>query len=585
MIQWQRLALLVLAAGCGTPLIFPTAHDAGEQTPAVTDGGQLSPVDAGAKASLTDLQLFDNSTEIAAHIGALTFGDVQVLTDLPVTKTLTLNNRGASTFNLAPSAFSITGLGARDFTVSTSGLTLGPGHMGTFTVAFVPTSVGPRSATLLITTTLGTFDLELQGVGTAHHLFVGVGNQGRRIYSTDGINWLEADHDEMNHEAPTDCPDAAHQFTGPHGQLLCKPVYERDTNGFMGVCYGNGRYIATAGNSCQTGLVGADGGTYTKCGVKGFTYLSLDGKKWRRVADAGGMSCAYGNGTFVIATDGTAPLISTDGLTWAQGGDYLAEDGPKVSNGELVRGFTRVIFDGQRFVTTGQLDTVLTSVDGRNWSAPAQVEGQNVNNVALVGSGGRALILHSKIAELGETWVDGRVCTDAASCLTTDAGCIASNYHLSEYPTLKVGCYFGWGDDHVSAFQVSTSTSGNDWAPPVSWNSLLPKTPVSNHSFSGAASADGHIFLFGADMTAVLDDTATSYVFKPRTFSYSNPEGIVAGPVGSDGKRVFVGTGWQAEIFWSVDEGQSWQRYDMTKHKDLDNFSWAAFTYGRDPAP
>jgi hypothetical protein len=351
-----------------------------------------------------------------------------------------------------------------------------------------------------------------------------------------------------------------------------------DVSSFSAVCYGNGRYIATAASGCAN-ITDPDGTTHGTCGVPGFTYLSVDGKVWRRVSDAGGNSCAYGNGTFVIAVD-NAPLLSTDGLKWFQGGEFDAS-GPKNQYGGLAAGFRRVVFDGQRFVATGTLDAVATSSDGRTWSATTQRPGLDSASTLLAGARGRAVLSHPKVVQVGEAWVDGRTCKAQGTCAAGDTSCIEAAYVLARYPTETHGCSCAWNDDALGCFEVSTSAADNTWSAEALWTGLFGASPPA-HTFHSAAAAGGQVYLFGPDQNAVLDEGAATWRFVPRTFSYTNPEGVVAGPVGPDGKRMLVGTGWQAEIYSSADEGQTWVRFDMAHHPELDNESWSGFVYGSD---
>ena len=53
-------------------------------------------------------------------------------------------------------------------------------------------------------------------------------------------------------------------------------------------------------------------------------------------------------------------------------------------------------------------------------------------------------------------------------------------------------------------------------------------------------------------------------------------------PLGDGGAPIFVGTSWHTELYWTSDLGQTWSRFDMTAHKELDNSSWSDITYGSD---
>ena len=96
------------------------------------------------------------------------------------------------------------------------------------------------------------------------------------------------------------------------------------------------------------------------------------------------------------------------------------------------------------------------------------------------------------------------------------------------------------------------------------------------------AALGGKLWFFGPDQTGVFDPGPSTWAFTPRTFSYTNPGAVVGAPLGDGGAPIFVGTSWHTELYWTSDLGQTWSRFDMTAHKELDNSSWSDITYGSD---
>jgi hypothetical protein len=164
----------------------------------------------------------------------------------------------------------------------------------------------------------------------ANGMFVAVGDDGNTLsssitaYSTDGMNWQFG------------------SVTGGGGAL--------PDNGILGVTYGNGTFVGV--------------------GWFGTVITSTDGINWQ-VQDSGiggndrPMSVAYGNGAFVLSGAGFSPTNSAmlvyrsvdNGVTWTKA---LSTPAQVWLNG--------IDFVNNLFVIAGDLDTILTSPDGLNWT-------------------------------------------------------------------------------------------------------------------------------------------------------------------------------------------------------------------------
>ena len=100
-----------------------------------------------------------------------TFAETQI-TALSVPQTFTLRNIGTGTVTINPSDIVITGDNADQFVLTTIGsvATLATGEVATFTVRFNPTTVGEKTATIVVNSDAGQKSVPIEG--TAHDLTV-----------------------------------------------------------------------------------------------------------------------------------------------------------------------------------------------------------------------------------------------------------------------------------------------------------------------------------------------------------------------------------------------------------------------------
>lgn len=147
----------------------------------------------------------------------------------------------------------------------------------------------------------------LRRIAYGNDRFVGVGDRGRRAASPDGKDW-------------TDAPD----------------VKAIDT--LVDVAFGNGVFVGVGLHSLR--MTSEDGVKWTDRQVgeegehlnavvwagdrfvavgQGATYLSTDGKTWKREANTDApLTVAFGGGVFVGANWKGRLLRSTDGITWRE---------------------------------------------------------------------------------------------------------------------------------------------------------------------------------------------------------------------------------------------------------------------------
>lgn len=157
---------------------------------------------------------------------------------------------------------------------------------------------------------------------------------------------------------------------GRVGAVLCSPTGETWTStslsggDFLGVCYGDGRYVAVGG-VWDVSLGRA----------VGLAVSFVDGSVLQKQVVPPGAAplnaVAYGAGRFVAVGTGGAIYVSTDGVTW----------------GEAVSGTTDDLLairyaDGQ-FVAVGNNGRLLTSADGLSWGnrSPALAVSDRLDSV------------------------------------------------------------------------------------------------------------------------------------------------------------------------------------------------------------
>jgi hypothetical protein len=157
-------------------------------------------------------------------------------------------------------------------------------------------------------------------------VYVAVGYGGRRLRSTDGVNW-----------------DIVAEWTEKGGD---------DRNNLISVAFGNGIFVAVGG------------GVTDKNGPGGRILTSVDGKDWREHA---GMKfrvhpVLFGNGRFVAGGPDYHLLRSTDGAKWEAGGRITDTAATHFRMGAFGNG--RFVFAGNGRRTGQEIHWVVTSKDG-----------------------------------------------------------------------------------------------------------------------------------------------------------------------------------------------------------------------------
>jgi len=182
--------------------------------------------------------------------------------------------------------------------------------------------------------------------------FVGTGERGSVVVSTNGSNWiaqrLRADADL----AGVACGNGLYVAVSRAGNILTSsntvqwlPRVLDPALVMEGVTFGNGRFVAVGGPQENVSLVSTNGIDWTR-GV-GLVSTRFKGVTW-------------GNGLFVGVLQGQrtwpAILVSSNGIDW------LTADGTITDN------FENVAFGNGQFVAVGDNGAVLTSSDGLTWT-------------------------------------------------------------------------------------------------------------------------------------------------------------------------------------------------------------------------
>ena len=260
-----------------------------------------------------------------------------------------------------------------------------------------------RSSDLLHWTTVnsGTPD-RLEGIVFAQGKFVALGESGTTLISTDGVTWAnQGQGTHLDLDGITFGENGIIMAVGKTGTILTttngidfNPRNSGVTNDLHGVTFATWRepiigapggfstvrrYVAVGSES--TILISDDGfnwtrrasptnsafksviygqGLFVAVGTQGAIVTSVDGTTWRTEFCPIGFTdlndVAFGNGTFVIATDGnsaTASMVSSDGHTWS----------PRaVSVSRNIRGVT---FAQDKFALVGNDGNIFFSENGQ----------------------------------------------------------------------------------------------------------------------------------------------------------------------------------------------------------------------------
>ena len=195
-------------------------------------------------------------------------------------------------------------------------------------------------------------------------------------------------------------------------------------------------------------------GTWVTAGTRGTVFTSINGKDWtdRSMRDGGGdiYSVCFGKGRFVAICNGTVEPLRTSILSSADGAAW-----------KRVASFTtplwKVICGDDRFVAVGDNGTVITSTDGREWTAQTSPTTKKLNavaggNNAFVAAGEGGTLLTSKD---GYSWV--------ALSSPTDAEIFAVVYGKEQYVAVgEDGSVFVAKERGGVAKRVNTSSGPAD---------------------------------------------------------------------------------------------------------------------------
>src|SRR5581483_1504343 len=297
---------------------------------------------------------------------------------------------------------------------------------------------------------------------TAHGSFLAVGSLGEILASTNGLIWKHVVSQATGQlTGVASAPGDQNVIVGENGTILFStdgltwnPVVSGTTSSLSGVAAGNGVFVAVG----QGGLVlsstnGTDwsrrllsrtndlagvafgNGTFATLADQGTILLSQDAMTWTPVrpnyppGTAGLVSISFGNGEFVGLDSAGNILNSIDGLNWstlsavannggasplrgvtAAGGLLLAvgNDGTIVSAPWTVNGtgtdydLHALAYGAGKYVAVGDSGTIVVSVDGGAWSAPANyvstpnsLFGVAYGNIGFVGVGENGWVVSS----------------------------------------------------------------------------------------------------------------------------------------------------------------------------------------------
>jgi photosystem II stability/assembly factor-like uncharacterized protein len=244
-----------------------------------------------------------------------------------------------------------------------------------------------------------------------HGLFVGVGDRGAILTSSDGTNWFVQERRVDQRLRGVAFGAGVFVAVGYGGTVLSSAdgtnwfYRQSSASTFLNaVAYGNGRFVATGSGPSPTYMI-----------------TSTDGITWERVpsvpsyVEAG---LTFGNGTFV-AVGSFAAAISTNGFDWtitlaflpsqlesvsfvqgqfiAVGNDGLMFVSPEgvfwnTRNSGTSRRLRGVTYGNGRYVAAGVRGTIVTSTDANTWTVansgtPDRLETVHFANGLFVSAG------------------------------------------------------------------------------------------------------------------------------------------------------------------------------------------------------
>jgi hypothetical protein len=210
------------------------------------------------------------------------------------------------------------------------------------------------------------------------------------LVSSNGIDWVVSGYGPIFSEEEEAPPNTS------ISDLACSP-----TN-FVAVC-GTGVCTTTDGCNWATNVISTNSlygvkyanGCFFVVGENGTIYSSVDGLNWNSYSlntSESFYAMAYGNGVYVVA--GTVSAASTDGATWV-----LAPTNPPAPISKMVYG------DGL-FVGASYAGKILYSSDGLNWHVGfTEPAGEAFSGIAY--SGGIFLAISGRSGVMFES-TDGR---------------------------------------------------------------------------------------------------------------------------------------------------------------------------------
>ncbi len=208
-------------------------------------------------------------------------------------------------------------------------------------------------------------------------MFVGVGQNGIRISSADGVEWK---NQQIGKEGETyravaygNGVFAAVGGFGWGDQLMAvspdgvtwKVTPKTKAPNYRSVFFGNGKFLAISGDAAQVG------------DAKPVVATSTDGAAWTDAKSISGRwllrRMAFGNGLFVGVGDRDRRSVSPDGLDWKD-----------TANPKPIDTLVDIAFGHGVFVGVGLHGLRTSTRDGLNWSEPQRgIEGEHLNSVVF----------------------------------------------------------------------------------------------------------------------------------------------------------------------------------------------------------
>lgn len=314
-----------------------------------------------------------------------------------------------------------------------------------------------------------------------------------------------------------------------------------EQNSWLGVAYGNGTFVAVAGNGTHRVMTSTDGihwtardaalqsywyavtygdGLFVAVSNNGHVMSSPDGINWtQRTAPVAGLNwytVTYGNGMFVAGAANSGPkqvMTSPDGITWT------ARSTP--SN----YGPTSIVWGNGQFVATasassGLIGDVLTSPDGITWTDHTtsqdgswrSITYGNNRYVATALSGTKSIMTSSD----GVNW---------ATASYTGDNWIAVTYGNGTFVAVSIG----------GGSSLLTSIDGVNWAVHSAGTNALQAVTYANGLFVAVGggvkgvTTSGELATYGADTVAMhgyIRDTYDNHPIPYASVSLSCGEGV-----------------------------------------------------------